>query len=269
MKKIKIAVLALFAFSVAIFAVFTVRDAVSKADAMPVIESSKDTISVSIDASEKELCAGLTATDKEDGDITDQIMVTNISNFISDNTCNISYAVFDSSEQLGTYTRKVTYTDYMSPRFSIDGALQVTMGGDAELLSKLHAEDVFDGDISNRILILSSTVNTAAAGVYDVTVQVSNSRGDVSELVLPVYVRDNSVRAPEIILKKSLVYLEKGAEFDAESYVDTAESDVNIGEIRVDSAVDMNQDGVYLVAYSAENAAGNIGNAYLTVVVGE
>lgn len=269
MRRIKIAVLALFACSVAIFAVFAVRDFMEGNDQPPVIESTQDTISVPIDATDEQLCAGLTANDKEDGDLTGQILVTNVSNFISDCTCNISYAVFDSRGQTGSYTRKVTYTDYTPPKFAISEPLEIRMGGEVEILDKLEASDVFDGDISNRILILSSSVNTETAGLYNVTVQVSNSHGDVTELSLPVSVRDFSVSAPTIELTKTLVYLKKGAEFSAGSYIDTKKTTANVKTIGIESAVNTAEAGTYLVTYSAANQAGNIGNAYLTVVVEE
>ena len=269
MKQIKIAVLALFVCSVAVFSVFTIRDFLETKDQLPVIEAEQDTISVPIDATDEQLCAGLRATDAEDGDLTDGILVTNISNFVDDSTCNISYAVFDSQEQLGTYTRKVTSTDYKPPKFSVSDPLEVRMGGEVQILDKLSAEDVFDGDISNRILILSSTVNSAVAGLYDVTVQVSNSHGDVSELKLPVAVTDPSIGAPTITLTESLVYLKKGAAFDPESYIDEKKSSVKTSYINVESTVNPAQPGTYVVTYSAQNTEGNIGHAYLTVVVEE
>ena len=71
MKQIKIAVLALFVCSVAVFSVFTIRDFLETKDQLPVIEAEQDTISVPIDATDEQLCAGLRATDAEDGDLTD------------------------------------------------------------------------------------------------------------------------------------------------------------------------------------------------------
>lgn len=143
----------------------------------PVISWEQDTVEVPIAATQEQLCAGLTETDPEDGDVTGQILVTNISNFVAERTRNISYAVFDSNEQLGEFTRKVVYTDYTSPQFSISEPLEIRMGDEVKILDKLEAKDVIDGDISNRILILNSDVNTATPGKYDVTVQVSNGCG--------------------------------------------------------------------------------------------
>ncbi|WP_394272908.1 immunoglobulin-like domain-containing protein [Butyricicoccus sp.] len=269
MKRVKIAVLTLFVCSAAVFSVFTIRDFLETKDQPPVIEAEQDTISVPIDATEEQLCTGLHAMDAEDGDLTDGIIVTNISNFVGDSTCNISYAVFDTQEQLGTYTRKVTYTNYQSPKFTVSELLEVRMGGEVQILDKLSAEDVFDGDISNRILILSSTVNSSVAGLYDVTVQVSNSHGDVSELKLPVSVRDTSIAAPTITLTESLVYLSRGAVFDPMTYIDENESSVFPSYISAESTVNTAQPGNYVVTYSAQNKEGNVGHAYLTVVVEE
>lgn len=267
MKKIQIAVLALFACNVAIFAVFSVKDFIGDKNQPPVISCEQDTVEVPVAATQEQLCAGLTATDPEDGDVTGQIMVTNISNFVAERTCNISYAVFDSNEQLGEFTRKVVYTDYTSPQFSISEPLEIRMGGEVEILDKLEAKDVIDGDISNRILILNSDVNTATPGKYDVTVQVSNSRGDVAELVLPVAVRDYSVNAPDIVLTQTLVYLKKGETFDPQNYLDTEETQVSASAVHVNSDVDTAQAGTYTVTYTAGDASGHTGTAYLTAVV--
>lgn len=269
MKRVKIAVWLLFVCSVAVFTAFTVRDFLKTKDQAPVIEAEQDTISVSIEATDEELCAGLRATDAEDGDLTDGILVTHISNFIDESTCNISYAVFDSQEQLGTYTRKVTYTDYRAPRFRLEEPLEVRMGGDVEILDNINAEDVFDGDISNRILVLSSTVNSSVAGRYEVNVQVSNSHGDVSELTLPVYVRDTTVNAPTIELTQALVYLSVGADFSAQTYLEPPKTTTtsNTPTVSISSEVDTSQPGTYVVTYSAQSREGNVGYAYLTVVV--
>lgn len=267
MKQIKIAVLALFVCSIVIFCVFTVRDAIASKNQAPVIEAEQNTISVSVDATEEQLCAGLRATDAEDGDLTDEIMVTDISNFIDTNTCNISYAVFDSQEKLGTYTRQVVFTDYQPPHFSIQGALEIPIGDQSPILNQINAQDVLDGDISNRILVVDSTVNTSAVGLYDITVQVSNSRGDIAELTLPVTVRSASGNEVSIVLEQSLLYLKTGADFDAKAYINEQMTSVQMSNIEVQSEIDTTRPGVYRVTYSAQNTNGAMGRAYLTVVV--
>ena len=44
---------------------------------------------------------GITASDAEDGDLTDQIVAGSFSRFISDGVCSLTYVVFDSANRDG------------------------------------------------------------------------------------------------------------------------------------------------------------------------
>ena len=69
----------------------------------PVIIADSDEIHVSTQSDESELKKGLTAIDNVDGDITDSIVVANLSQFSEKGVCKIEYLVFDESNNVGYY----------------------------------------------------------------------------------------------------------------------------------------------------------------------
>ena len=89
----------------------------------PVISMEEDEISVSIDSSEKKLLDGVTAEDNKDGDLTDRIILENLSNFTKPGQRVATYAVFDSSGNLARASRVVKYKDYVAPHFIISSPM--------------------------------------------------------------------------------------------------------------------------------------------------
>ena len=83
----------------------------------PVITSDSDRMQVSVNDDEKKLKKGLKAVDNKDGDITDQIMIGKQSKFVEKGISNVQFLVFDSSNNVGSITKEIEYTDYTSPTF--------------------------------------------------------------------------------------------------------------------------------------------------------
>ena len=129
---------------------------------------------------------GLTAEDEKDGDLTDQIMAGNFSQFIEPGVCNLTYVVFDSSNQAATLTRRVRFTDYEAPKFTLTQPLVFAVGTENNARSYVHAADQIDGDISSMVKLLESNVDYRTAGDYTIQVEVSNSLGDTTQAELPV-----------------------------------------------------------------------------------
>ena len=80
-------------------------------------------------------------------------------------------------------------------------------------------------------------------------------------------------RLPQITLDEYLVYLEQGASFDAESYLQRVTETISgtersrpLSEVEIDSAVDTQVPGVYEVTYQYSGETGT-GQTILTVVV--
>ena len=236
----------------------------------PVIECPAEPLVISVaDAAEtNRLLAGVTASDAQDGDLTNDILVAGVSKLITENTAKITYVVFDSDNNMASATRSVRYTDYHCPRFSLSEPLVYTFSQEILLLDRLQALDVIDGDITNAIRV-SQMLATSDSEIYAVDVQVTNSMGDTAWLSLPVILLEGGGDRVEITLSSYLVYLEKGSGFHARNYLESATfagETLDLENVHISGQVDTNTPGVYQVQYDAAYA-GNAGKIILTVVV--
>ena len=226
----------------------------------PVITCDSEVVEVSIVAGESALLKGVTAADNKDGDLTGQVLIKGVSRLITADTAKVTYIVFDNSNNMATASRTVRYTDYEKPRFALDQPLIYRVGNTVQLLDRLTATDVLDGNISDNIRVTTQNVNPTLAGSYAVTVQVSNSLGDVESLPLTVQVSNNAHAVSAVRLSEYIVYLEQGDTFRPRDYI-TAPADVSA--VTVDSSrVDTSVPGVYEVFYTHQTDT-----VILTVVV--
>lgn len=190
----------------------------------PSIQMSTKEIAVSVYDDEDALMQGITATDQKDGDVTDSIVIENISEFTSQNTRRVDYAAFDSDNHVTKGSRSLIYTDYQSPHFSIEEPLRfpVTTWGDVDILGNVHASDCIDGDISDSINFTEdSHINVDIASDYRAVLTVTNSAGDTQELPVTVTIYDGSEERmlPQIELSKYLIYTKVGDKIDLKSNI--------------------------------------------------
>lgn len=232
----------------------------------PVISCSSEVLEAQVNASSDILLQGVTASDNMDGDLTDQILVKGITPLITDNTAKITYVVFDSSDNMGTCTRTIRYTNYEKPHFSLHEPLIFPVGSHVPVLDRLTAQDTIDGDISGSIRIIAQNISSSYEGVYNITAQVTNRLGDVETLPLKVIISSASAAKPLITLTDYIVYLDRGSDFDPYDYIeavtDRSGQPVNGRSVQVDSAADTAVPGVYDVSYLYQTYT-----VYLTVVV--
>ncbi len=236
----------------------------------PMIQYTDSLVEVSVQDPESALLRGITAVDNEDGDLSDQVMVTSVSQLITADTARVYYIVFDSSDNMATASRTVRYTDYEKPKFRLTKPLVYTMGDNVTLLDRLTATDRLDGNVSHNISVTSQNVDFYTPGVYDVTVQVSNSLGDFTSLPLKL-VLNAEEELPEIRLKHYLLNLKEGDNFVPSYYllgVYNAEGELiaDATEVEITSPVDTSKPGSYNVRYTY-TARGKTATIYLPVVV--
>ncbi len=232
-------------------------------------------LEVSVSASDKELCAGLTATDDVDGDLTDRIIVRRVSKLLGSNVASVYYAVFDSASNYATFTRNVYYTDYCMPHFSLSQPLIYNVNSTIVLNDRLTAEDVLDGDISSRIRISSSAITNTVPGEYPLGIQVTNSSGDTAIANLTVLIQNVTSRHPVILLSDYLVYLKLGSKTELEdfrTYIESASESaggdpVSPKDISISGEVDTAKRGCYDVSFSYTNDSDLTYTVILTVIV--
>lgn len=269
MRYLRMAVIGIFALSISIYLWANVRYYSSINTDVPTITSDTELLTISVNDGDEALLQGLTARDETDGDLTDRIMIASVSHFVEKNTVNVKYVVFDNHNNAASLTRKVCYTDYQSPRFSLETPAVFLRGGNFDLLSRLKVEDCIDGDISQRIRVLSNSVSMYTAGVYPVALEVTNSCGDVSQLTLWVTVLEKENSAA-IHLDQYVVYVEQDAAFEPYSHITGVTDADNLSlpkeNVQVKGSLDLNTPGTYRLeyAYSDSNASGQTA---MTVVV--
>ena len=263
----------------------------------PEITMETDSITISVKDGEDVLMQGVTAADRKDGDITDSLVVENLSSFTTDSTRTVTYAAFDSDNHVSRVSRKVIYSDYEPPVFHLEKPLQFPANS-SNILENLTVTDQIDGDITSSVKFLpQGEFSVEKAGIYQVEFRAVNSAGDVAILNAPVEIYEQgSNRGPVITLTDYLIYLDKGADFDPADYLDTISLggrtyDIVEGEgnydmdprpegerivvgdnyIDMDSNVNTSSAGFYTVTYSRTIDAGNedtvTGSVRLIVIV--
>lgn len=298
MKRSHLIIILLFFISAFLFGFTQVREYMKNAGSPPEISMDTATLEVSVNSTDEELLAGLTAYDPEDGDLTDQLLVESFSRFVSSGRRTVTIGVADSQGKVTEVTRNIVYTDYVAPKFGLTGPLQLPITKCDDPLALVTASDIIDGDISNNIGISSIPADYGEnPGDYTVEFTVSNSAGGRATLPVTVTVYDaREIQGiPTITLSEYLVNVKKGEKIDPWDYVIGAEyertpyerekggstlyatngktdEDDNVlslskGDFNIANTVDWNEEGVYEIQYRLEDESEHIGVQRLVVVV--
>ena len=273
----------------------------------PVISMDSSDIYVSVNDPQSQVMAGVTAQDAKDGDVTDLMLIEQLSSFVEEDTRIVSYAAFDRDNHVTKAQRRMIYTDYVPPHFSLSAPLRfAATTGSVNYLSPIGAWDCLDGDLSSQITFATgSVVNTDTVNDYKVTLEVTNSAGDTARLPVTIVIYDSMLgnSAPTIELSDYLVYtgigerlepleyisrvLYRGTEYavteeegtfavDTEGWSNWAkrqfserEPAVNINKFAVNDMVNYQVPGTYEIQYTLSDLTGSTGRVILTVVVEE
>lgn len=237
----------------------------------PVLKSAVGTLELSVNDPPEAIFGGLTATDATDGDLTSRIMVASISHFLEPGTVNVKYVVFDNHNNSAYLSRRVHYTDYESPQFTLDKAPMYMVGSTFDLLDHLQVTDCLDGDISDRVRVISNMVNNYSEGVYPVILEVSNSCGDTAQLNLWVHYTRTEYNV-SIQLHQYAVYHPQGEEFDPYRYIASVTGPeltaLDPASVQIQGNLDVNTPGIYQLVYSYAEGT-QAGKSAITVVVTE
>lgn len=219
-------------------------------------------LALSVNSPREAYLQGVTAHDQQDGDVSAQMLVESVYGITDDHEVTVTYAAFDCAGNVTKAQRQVALTDYREPHFILDCALVFPSDSETDVMEYIAAEDVIDGDITRRVraTLISNTGSLLDVGTHDVLLRVTNSIGDVSELILPAEVHSAEKYNGRMELDTYLLYLPKGASFDAKAYLksftyagQTVALSGSAADIRVSVSeqVDTQTPGVYPVAYTA------------------
>ena len=179
MKKLKVFSVILLVTSIGAFVAFQGYTRMIQDKKPPVVSCDSSELKVSVKAKEKDLLKGVTAKDSRSGDVSDTLVVENMSEFTDKGKRTVTYAAVDKSMNVGRAERTLVYEDYKPPVFHMTGSLCYAAGETVDVSSKITADSVLDGDLTSNIKYsLEKTVNTQVAGEYPIEFRVMDSGGN-------------------------------------------------------------------------------------------
>ncbi len=271
MRALRLGTLIFTAVTAVLFAVIFITTTITKDRTIPTISLPDEVLEVSVSATEEDLLKGVSAYDKKDGDITKRLLVESISRFSETGYCRITYAAFDYDNHVVTASRPLHYTDYTPPKFKLNRSPVFSIYNEVDTNGLVGATDCLDGNISQNVIIYSPDFQEETEGNFSIQATVSNSKGDSSEITLPMIVEKIPRNAPAVYLRTYLVYLKKGSDTpDWNKYI-TETLDATgveaVFPVSVKTNINMNKAGVYTVNYYGTDATGMTGHTVLVVVV--
>lgn len=205
---------------------------------------------------------GVTATDKEDGDLTGQIKIDNRVDITKPGDYQVTYIVWDSEFNVTEVTRKI----HVKPNTNTAPELQLVATsvslnvGDAFDAKSyiLKAFDAEDGDLKDKVVISGDSVNTSKEGIYNVIYTVKDSDGNVTTKTLKVTVGDGSGQqnTPPVIQGAIDRTIVKGSDFDPMDGVtatDKEDGDLT-SKVKVSGFINTSKVGSYEITYSVTDS---------------
>lgn len=286
MKQVRIIVCLFFVVACACYGAYTAKSILMDDKNAPVISFEEEEVVVGKEATSEELLQGVTAVDKEDGDLTDRIQIASMSRIDNQGCRTIQYIVFDDANLLGTAGRTVRYEGYISPRIYLKSPLRLSVRdfNTGNYDWNITVSDFIDGDLSDKVRVTYGTLmEKVQAGTYSITFQVNNSAGDSCVVPMELVLYDDTTETGKFypLLREYIVYttLDKkidpssylqGIESSSESYIfGNSETPANISAsgVAIQSNVDYSKAGVYTVVYSYTSSDNITASTTLYVVV--
>ena len=240
----------------------TVNPKMEPINAAPIIEAEDKTLTVG-DAFDP--MADVTATDAEDGNLTDKIEILNNEvDTTKPGKYEVTYKVTDSKG--ASYTKTITVT--VNPKMEVLNAIPtikaedktITVGDTFDPKADVTAEDVEDGDLTDKIEVLKNEVDTTKAGKYEVTYKVTDRKGASRTKTITVTVNPKMEplnEAPTIdVTDKEITVGDKFDPKDGVTAKDKEDGNLTDKIEILKNTVDPSKPGVYEVTYKVTDRKG-------------
>ncbi len=244
----------------------------------PVINCSVDgVITATVTTTDQELLSYVTASDNQDGDLTDKIKVIRKNMFldVKEKSTLIIFSVSDSDNNVSSITRKMVLSDYYSPKFSLSYDFIFPSGYTYQMGQYVKAYDSIDGDLTPYVKLISSEF-TNIEGEYTVNLKVSNSMADTAQITFKAIVSDEQWFDIKVKLKDYVAYTTVGQAYDYMSQIDVISyknkdhKEYGLKDIKIDdSKVDYSKAGTYDVFYNLMDGDDIVTKTRLLLIVTE
>ena len=240
----------------------TVNPKMEPINAAPIIKAEDKTLTVG-DAFDP--MADVTATDAEDGNLTDKIEILNNEvDTTKPGKYEVTYKVTDRKG--ASYTKTITVT--VNPKMEVLNAIPtinaedktLTVGDTFDPKADVTAEDVEDGDLTDKIEVLKNEVDTTKAGKYEVTYKVTDRKGASRTKTITVTVNPKMEplnEAPTIdVTDKEITVGDKFDPKDGVTAKDKEDGNLTDKIEILKNTVDPSKPGVYEVTYKVTDSKG-------------
>ena len=272
MRYLRLAIILIFVVACAVLC-WTLYSLSLQDTTAPQIMDSVGELHLSVTEGSDALMKGLSAVDDSDGDLTELILVERVSRFSQPGVCQVSYVVFDKSNNFCRYERTVIYDDYVSPKLQLEQPLMYHMGEQIAVMDRIRLQDCLDGDITHKLKLETSNVSDETVGVYEIELHATNSYGDRIYAKVPLNIGIYSADMPKIQLKQYLAYVKVGESFDPLAYVESVKdktgAPISVDQIKLLTQVDLSKPGGGQICFEVTDQRGVTGLTYLTVIVEE
>ena len=202
---------------------------------------------------------GASATDNIDGDITASIIVSGSVNTNIAGSYTLNYNVSDvAGNSAPQVSRTITVADTTAPTITLIGSSTVNhQQGTSFTDPGVSASDTVDGDISSNI-ITSGSVDTAIAGSYTLTYNVSDAAGNNAATVTRTVNVGDTIPPVITLIGDTTIDHTIGNLYVDPGYTATDNVDGDISaNVIIGGAIDINTEGGYIITYDVSDAGGN------------
>ena len=240
----------------------TVNPKMEPINAAPIIKAEDKTLTVGDTFDPK---ADVTATDEEDGDLTNKIeILKNDVDTTKPGKYEVTYKVTDRKG--ASYTKSITVT--VNPKMEVLNAIPtikaedktLTVGDTFDPKADVTAEDVEDGDLTDKIEVLKNEVDTTKSGKYEVTYKVTDSKGASRTKTITVTVNpkmETLNEAPTIdVTDKEITVGDKFDPKDGVTANDKEDGNLTDKIEILKNTVNPSKPGVYEVTYKVTDSKG-------------
>ncbi|PEM49972.1 immunoglobulin-like domain-containing protein [Bacillus wiedmannii] len=219
--------------------------------------------------------AGVSATDKEDGNLTNKVKYKGNVDTSKPGKYIVEYWVVDSKGVNATATQSVIVkeneeTPDMEPKLTVPTGATINVGDKFDSMAGVKAIDNEDGDITDKVTV-DGSVDASKPGTYELTYTVSDSKGHTVTAKQTVTVKQKVEPTDEVpvltVPAESTINVEdKFNPLAGVKAIDNEDGDIT-DKVTVDGSVDASKPGTYELTYTVSDSKGHTVTAKQTVTV--